>query len=114
MSERKVDPLDWFAPTAVTQTRDGTDIDKRDTPAFRKFLLAQPASREAECRASLFEAEFWDAGLSRAGMTLTPQLSHAETTCEEPVTVAYVRLKPWLTPAGKATVATVVAAIGSR
>ncbi len=111
---KAVDPLDWFAAVAIKQERDHEYTYKRLTPAFRKFLLAQKTVPDAECRSSLEDAEFWDAGLARDGLTLTPQLSHAEAPCENPVILAYARLAPWLNPAGKTAVASVVADIGKR
>ena len=50
----------------------------------------------------------------RSGLTLTPQLSHAEAPCEEPVTLLYARLARWLNVKGKAAVASVVTDIAAR
>ncbi len=111
---KMVDPIDWFATTAFKTERVGASVVRSVTPAFRTFLLAQKPAPDGECLPSLREAGYWDIGLSRAGMAVTPQLAHVDAGCENPIMIPYARLTHWLNPAGKNAVASVVSDIATR
>ncbi|WP_010215255.1 hypothetical protein [Sphingomonas sp. PAMC 26621] len=78
------------------------------SPSFRRFLLARAGEIEADCREALDGADYWDIGFDRKGLTFTPELSHAEQACADPVEVTWPSLASWLSSAvraGRATLA---------
>ncbi|RDE06680.1 hypothetical protein [Sphingomonas aracearum] len=99
---REVDLHGWLAPGAIDRRDHGVAL----RSAFRDFLLARAGELEAECRETLNTAEFWDIGLSRAGLSFTPELPHVVAACANPVAVPWAPLSPWLGAAGKAGAAT--------
>ena len=102
----EVDPLDWFAPTAVLSEQVDKDSLKSLAPAFRKFLLANYKAEDEECDGVLADAQYWSVGIERGSMVFWPELPRVVMACSEDFKVAYDRLQPWLDPKGKAIVAT--------
>lgn len=89
------------------------DIDKSSfalKPALRRLAMAQDREMEADCRAPVAEAQFWDIGLTRAGLAFTPGLPHVLAPCANAMIVPWTALAPYLGRAGRAGRASLSAA----
>jgi hypothetical protein len=93
-----VDLHGWLNPQAVQREADVTML----RPALRQAVKAQATTMETECRETLGETEFWDIGLTRTGLSFTPDLPHVLTACEEATVVPWDALTPFLNAAGRA------------
>ena len=103
----EIDLNDWLTPRAIKRERyDGASAEaKTVTPAFRKLILTGWKADQAECQEAFERSEYWDIGLTRAGLGFTPSLAHVEQACTETINVPFTRLQPWLSAAGKAGMA---------
>ncbi len=68
-------------------------------------LARWPADADQECRELAAENEYWSLGLARDGLVFRPDFPHAMTPCEEPVTVGWQALAPFLDAEGRAGLA---------
>ncbi len=111
-SGKAVDPLDWFAGTAVKHTgpRGTRDDLKTITPVFRQYLLAQ-TDREPECNETYDMADYWDVGIDRKGFVFQPSLPHVAAGCVVTIPVRFAQLRRFLSPSGRAVVASIQADI---
>jgi hypothetical protein len=103
-SGRGIDLRDWFNGRAVKRAGPagtGEEI-KTLQPEFRSFLLAGPRDQDAECDEVVGNEEYWNVGLTPAGLVFAPQLAHAVQACGEEIVVPAARLAPFLTPEGAA------------
>lgn len=98
----EVSLLGWLNPQGVERRPDlGPDV-ALVRPALRHAILAQAKGVEAECREAIGEAEFWDLGLARTGLSFTPDLPHVLTSCEEATVMPWASLAQFLNAAGRA------------
>jgi len=103
-SGREVDLHDWLNESAVKRERpDGSDEDIVTLqPAFRDAVLRDWRPENPECEDVIRTADFWDIGLTRQALVLSPSLPHVVQACGEDFTLSFERLGPFLTPAGAA------------
>ena len=95
----EVDLFDWLGdPHAEGEPADLPD-------PLRALVLARWSDAEPECREAAGENEYWSLGLARDGLVFRPDFPHALTACEEPVTVEWQALTPFLDAEGKAGLA---------
>lgn len=110
----------YYTVSHTFDRRNGTEIDLFDwlgeAPAegeqsaipgrLRDLVIARwPAGGDEQCRDLAAESDYWYLGLSRDGIVFTPDMPHAATPCEEPVTVDWRALAPFLDAEGKAGLA---------
>jgi hypothetical protein len=99
-SGQEVDLFDWIGPAR------GKDGDSSIPEALRKLVMARwPKDSEAECREAAAESDFWSIALKHTGLAFSPDFPHVLTACEEPVTVEWAALAPFLDAEGKAGLA---------
>ena len=99
-SGEHVDLFDWIGDP---QADGGVAI---ISPALRALAVARwPTDAEEECRQIAEETEYWSLGLAREGLVFRPDFPHVATACEEPVTVEWEALKPFLDAEGRAGLA---------
>jgi hypothetical protein len=100
----EIDLHDWLNESAVKRERpDGSDEDIETLqPAFRDVILRDWRPEEAECEEVIRTAEFWNIGLTRAALALSPSLPHVVQACGEDFTLPFERLGPFLTDEGAA------------
>jgi hypothetical protein len=97
---QEVDLFDWIGPAR------GKDGDRSLPEGVQKLVMARwPKDSDAECRDAAAESDFWSIGLSHTGLTFSPDFPHVLTACEEPVTVDWAALTPFLDAEGKAGLA---------
>ncbi|MDB5692363.1 MAG: hypothetical protein JWO81_1426 [Alphaproteobacteria bacterium] len=106
-SGQEIDLHDWLNDTAIKRTRYPGDSDDIKTlrPAFRAFILGRWKPDDAECGDPVRAQEFWDIELTRTGLVFTPQLAHVVQACGEDFAVPFARLRPYLSAAGLANIA---------
>lgn len=92
----ELDLFDWIGEART----DGEDLTIRE--ALRALVVARwPVDAEAECRDLAADTEYWSLGLAREGLVFRPDFPHVATACEEPVTVEWSALEPFLDDEGK-------------
>ncbi len=92
----ELDLFDWIGEARA----DGEDSTIRE--ALRGLVVARwPAEAEADCRELAAETEYWSLGLAREGLVFRPDFPHVATACEEPVTVEWSALEPFLDEEGR-------------
>jgi hypothetical protein len=64
---------------------------------------------DPECRDAIADQEFWNIGISRAGLVFSPSLPRVIMACGEDFTIPFARLTPWLNATGRAAVASIEA-----
>lgn len=97
-----VDLNGWLNATAVEPRPDIGKSSFALKPALRRLAMAQDREMAAECRDPIAEAEFWDIGLTRAGLAFTPGMPHVLAACANAMTVSWAALAPYLSQAGRA------------
>jgi len=103
-SGAEVDLNDWLNETAVRREgpRGSDEEIKTLQPAFREAILSGWRPEQAECEEVIRTADFWNIGLARDGFVLEPSLPHVAQACGETFTLAFDRLRPFLTEEGAA------------
>ena len=91
----------WLTSAALVRNQAANDP-PTVSPSFHRFLLTRAGEIDADCREALEGADYWDIGLGRKGLTFTPELSHAEQACADPVEVQWTALGSWLSSIGRA------------
>jgi hypothetical protein len=101
-SGARIDLHDWLLPTATHSERlEGPDEPARTLmPAFRTFILRGWRPADRECGETVRDEEYWNIGLTRAGLVFSPSLPHVAQACGEEIVVGFDRLGPWLTREG--------------
>ena len=103
----EVDLLDWFGPKAVKVEKYDGEASKTLTPAFRAAILkGWKTQGDAECQSVVGDAEYWSVGIGPGKLMFQPSLPHVAQACGETFVVEHARVAPWMTPAGKALLAT--------
>ena len=104
-SGEEIELDEWFADAAF-QT---DEYDTRPmTEGFRDHVLAfadavgSEADYDAECLALARTQGYWNLQLTRDGVTFTPDLPHVATACENPISLPWSALDDWLSDAGRA------------
>jgi len=99
-SGREIDLYDWLNAAAVHRQRfEGSDEETKTLqPAFRQVILSGWHAEDAECDETIRNQEYWNIGLTRDALIFWPQLPHVVQACEEGFTMAFDRLRPYLTP----------------
>ena len=96
----EIDLFDWIGAARV----DGEDSTLAE--AVRDLVVARwPADAEADCRELAATTDYWTLGLARGGLVFRPDFPHVATACEEPVTLEWEALSPFLDAEGKAGLA---------
>lgn len=116
MAGAEVDPSDWLKPSAVTVTQfeQGDEPAKTLTEPFRAMILKGWKPDDPECRDAVASQEFWNIGISRAGLVFSPSLPRVVMACGEDFTIPFARLQPWLNAKGQAAVASLQAEAGGK
>jgi len=105
----EVDLWTWFAPDAVKTTRADGYTQHEVQPGLKRAVLARWKGDDKDCRDTIAEPDGWDLALTRLGLAFTPELPHVVQACADPIIVPYRALAPFLTAAGRAGVASVLA-----
>jgi hypothetical protein len=96
----EIDLFDWIGEARI----DGGDSTL--DPRLRALVVARwPTDAEADCRELAATTEYWSLGLAREGLVFRPDFPHVATACEEPVTVEWTALAPFLDKDGRAGLA---------
>jgi hypothetical protein len=75
------------------------------SPALRGIAIGILKIDDQECREAMGEVDFWNLGLARDGLVLTPSLPHVIAACGDDAVVPFAAIAPFLSPAGKTQVA---------
>jgi hypothetical protein len=110
-SGREIDLHDWLTDQAVKRERfQGVSEEaKMLRPVFTRFIIGAWKSSDADCDEVIRQAEFWHIGMTRTALVFTPELPHVAQGCADDFTVPFARLASYLSPAGKAGIASVIA-----
>src|SRR5690606_35349515 len=92
----EIDLAGWLADAAPAS--EGAGLPE----ALREQILARWPAETAECREYAETAEYWSLGLARDGLIFRPDFPHALTPCEEPITLDWDTLAPFLNERGRA------------
>lgn len=97
---REVDLFDWIGDPRTES--EGSAI----PDALRGLVVARwPEDTAADCGELAAESDYWYLGLARDGLVFTPDMPHAATPCEEPITLEWQALSPFLDADGRAGLA---------
>jgi hypothetical protein len=109
VSGREIDLHNWLTDQAVKRERfEGVKEEAKTLrPAFTKFILGAWKSDDTDCNEVVRQAEFWHIGMTHAALVFTPELPHAAQRCVDDFMVPFARLAPYLSPEGKAGIASV-------
>lgn len=102
----EVDLHDWLDETAVHRehlAEVDSDIAKL-RPEFRDFILSGWRADPPECDDVVRSDEYWNIGLARDGLIFAPDLPHVAQFCTEEFTIAFERLRPYLSDLGARSV----------
>lgn len=96
LTGRELDLFDWIGEARI----DGEDSTLAEP--LRALVVARwPADAEEDCRELAEDTEYWSLGLARDGLVFRPDFPHVATACEEPVTVEWSALAPFLDKEGE-------------
>lgn len=108
---------DWFNVQALQQTvnEPGTADQYTTvtyTAPFRKMIDdAYPNNDDADCKQAELEADSWTVHPTATGFDFSPELPHAVQACIDDAIVPFSKLGSYLSPAGKAGVASFTAEV---
>lgn len=99
---REIDLHDWLNGTAVQREGPaGSDEEiKTLRPALRALILTGWNAEDADCAEAVRSHEFWNIGLTRDALIFSPDLPHVAQACGAAFTIAFARLRPFLTDEG--------------
>ena len=99
-SGEELDLFDWIgAPSSADE------VSLISEPLRALAVARWPADAEEECRQLAEETEYWSLGLAEEGLIFRPDFPQVATACEEPVTVEWQALAPFLDAEGRAGLA---------
>jgi hypothetical protein len=101
-SGEEIDLFDWLGQPPAEG-----EISTLPERLHALVLARWPADADAdeECRDLAEHNDYWSLGLARDGLVFRPDFPHAMTPCEEPVTVEWQVLAPFLDAEGKSGLA---------
>lgn len=113
-----VNLYDWFNAQALEQTvHDAGTADAYTTVTltapFKKMIDdAYPNyDDDADCKEARQDADAWNVHLTSTGVDFTPDLPHVAQACIDDAILPFASLEPYLSPAGKAGVASFTAEV---
>lgn len=105
VSGERIDLSRWFTSLGFSagQTEDAASV-RRITPELRALALDRfPFGRgeDAQCRAVVSEADYWNLSLQHRGISFTPSLPRVVQACADAALVPFAELAPFLSGEGR-------------
>lgn len=107
-SGKEVQLATWLAPRGMSANWDAEAKvwnTRLLAPLRKRVIAAMPENDDADCRAAVAEADYWNLSLTPKGIGFTPSLAHVMQACEDTAELSFAELAPWLSPAGKTAAA---------